>query len=306
MHFFLSLSLFFSSWPGPSSFFSFSFSSTWPSPAGLSPFLSLPTARPSWPSQLSSFPYLANPSDAPSFDPFFLSLTDGACLSGSSPSLSLSHARTHAESGRGTASPAARRPEPACQGPRGHPVKPPPHAVGSAKPAAASSCFANPSPRHRLRHRTSVTITITASLLLCCRKPPELRLGVRNLAGLFSPSSPLSRTRDCLPSPPCRALPPCIPLRPPSRQLEPLNMFPSSLSFSQAKPESKPCPKSRLCDFPTSRRRPPPQTLASGASAGARAASTPRSRPIQIQRSRLDLDRGQITRYRSTLGYFAL
>jgi hypothetical protein len=59
-------------------------------------------------------------------------------------------------------------------------------------------------------------------------------------------------------------------------------MFPSSLSFSQAKPESKPWPESRLRDFSASRRRPPPQILANGASAATRTASTFRSRPIQI------------------------
>jgi hypothetical protein len=37
--------------------------------------------------------------------------------------LSLSHARTHAESGRGTASPAARHHGPACPGPRDRPIE---------------------------------------------------------------------------------------------------------------------------------------------------------------------------------------
>jgi hypothetical protein len=55
----------------------------------------------------------------------------------------------------------------------------------------------------------------------------------------------------------------CLP-RPMAPHPNPLNAFSSSLSFSQAKPESKPWPESRLRDFPMSRHRPPLQDLAAG------------------------------------------
>jgi hypothetical protein len=116
--------------------------------------LSLPTAWPSWPSLLASFPGPASPPDASSSLPFFLLLTDGARLSGSSRPRARARLGLAPESGRGTASPAVQHPGPARQGPCGRPIKPPPRALGSAKPAVVASCFtaSPPSPPH-LGHR---------------------------------------------------------------------------------------------------------------------------------------------------------
>jgi hypothetical protein len=93
------------------------------------------------------------------------------------------------------------------------------------------------------------------------------------------------------------------PLSPaPATLPNPLNAFPSSLSFFHAKPESEPWPQSGLRDFLTSRRRKtsPPASSA----AVPQPLAVPRH-PIKIRRSKLDLDQGQINRYRSTLGHFA-
>jgi hypothetical protein len=104
--------------------------------------------------------------------------------------------------------PPPRRPGSARQGPLGHPIKPPPRALGPAKPAAAALCLANPSPCRRLRRRTSAAVTAAALPLLCCRELLlEFRRGVRVLAGLFSPSLSPSRRDACLPSLPHRASP---------------------------------------------------------------------------------------------------
>jgi hypothetical protein len=164
---------------------------------------------------------------------------------------------------------------------RGRAIKLPPCALGCAHPAATASCFAKPSPHRHLRRRTSVAIAITASSLRCCREsPPELRLGVRNLAGEFPPFSP--------PSPPSTFS------QPPAPHPNPINVFPSSLRFSQAKPESKPWLESCLHDFPDEppppaaartrcrrqRRCPPPQELTAGASAAALQPPTVSRRPI--------------------------
>jgi hypothetical protein len=211
------------------------------------------------------------------------------------------------ESGHGAARPPpARCPGPARQGPLGRPIKPPSRALGSAHPAAAASLPRSPSLR-RLHHQAPGRRRLTAALPLHRPRPlPKLRMKVDIIAGPFSRCFPAFSRAQCLAGAPRPRAAVVRPPQPPAPCPNPLNMFPSLISSSQTKPESKLWPESRLRDFPTSLRHPPPQILTAGASAGAHAASTPCSRPIEIRRSRIDLDRCQITRYQSTLGYFAL
>jgi hypothetical protein len=75
---------------------------------------------------------------------------------------------------------------------------------------------------------------------------------------------------------------------------------------SPCSPRSKPNPDGHLRQSRRVRRRSPLFAVAAGASTTARAALAPRSHPIKIRRPRSDPDQGQITRYRSTLGSFAL
>jgi hypothetical protein len=139
---YLFFSLFFSFGPARSLFlFHFPFfplPPARPSLAGLS-FFFFSLHRAAQPSSWLRFPPWPN---SPPARPFSLSLMAGAHLLGSSPSSSSSQARTRAQSGRGTAFPAVRRPGPAHQGPLGHHIKPPLRALGSARPAAVASCLA--------------------------------------------------------------------------------------------------------------------------------------------------------------------
>jgi hypothetical protein len=149
------------------------------------------------------------------------------------------------KSGHSTARPLpARCPGSTHQGSHGRPIKSSPLALGPANLAAvASTC--EPKPLRCLHRRTSAAVVVAASPLLYCREPqPEVRLRVRSVAGRFPPFFPaLPRARLLavihLPQP----------LAP---RLKPLNAFPSSFSFSQAKPELKSWSESRLCDSPAS------------------------------------------------------
>jgi hypothetical protein len=88
-------------------------------------FLPLLPFSPAWPNLPSCLcPSPAQSARAPLLFSFSCLLTDGTRMSGTSPTSSSSRTRTRVESGCGMAYPAVRRPEPACQGTHGHPIKP--------------------------------------------------------------------------------------------------------------------------------------------------------------------------------------
>jgi hypothetical protein len=91
-------------------------------------------------------------------------------------------------------SPSVRCPGPARRGSLGRPIKPQPRTLDPARPAAATSCFANPSLHRRLCRRTS-TARRSITFHLRISAPEALRCGKehRRPLFLFFPAFPHAR-----------------------------------------------------------------------------------------------------------------